>query len=167
MVAGERKGRAARVGAGRSWALVGWIVACFSAAASTPVARQDGWYAALAKPSWNPPGWLFGPVWTTLYLLMAIAAWLIWCRGGFRGQARALSLFVAQLVVNAAWSPLFFGLHSIGWALVDLVAMWVLLALTLRAFSGVSRVAAGLLMPYLAWVTFAGYLNYTIWQLNR
>lgn len=152
-------------GARRS--LVGWILLCFCAAAGAPLAKPGAWYAALAKPAWNPPSWLFGPVWTLLYLLMAVAAWMVWRSGGFRLRARPLGLFLAQLAANAVWTPLFFGLHSLAWALVDILLLWMLLALTVRQFARVSRLAAGLLAPYLGWVTFAAILNFTIWQLNR
>ena len=119
------------------------------------------------KPVWNPPGWLFGPVWTALYTIMAIAAWLVWRRGGFAGQRVALSLFLLQLFFNALWSPLFFGWHQPGLAFVDIVLMWVTLLGTVIAFWKVRPLAGALLLPYLAWVTFASALNFTIWQLNR
>ena len=122
------------------------------------------WYATLAKPSWNPPNWVFAPVWTTLYVLMGIAAWLVWRKRGFRG--RTAVLFWSQLALNALWSILFFGLENPGAAFVEVVLLWVLIAATVRDFARISKVAAALLAPYLAWVTFASALNFAIWRLN-
>ena len=124
------------------------------------------WYAALKKPAWNPPGWVFAPVWTTLYTMMAVAAWLVWQRGGFAAQRRPLGLFLAQLALNALWTPLFFGWHLPGLAFAEIVLLWLAIAATLIAFRPVSRVAAWLLAPYLAWVSFASFLNFTLWRLN-
>lgn len=123
------------------------------------------WYQSLAKPAFAPPDWIFGPVWTALYFLMAVAAWLTWRRGG-RRAAVGLTLFGGQLALNAAWSGIFFGLRLPGWALAELVVLWVAIAATLAAFARVSAVAGLLLVPYLLWVTFAGLLNFTIWRLN-
>ena len=125
------------------------------------------WYTTLAKPSLNPPGWIFGPVWTTLYLLMGIAAFLVWNKGWDRKDVRkALGVFLLQLVLNAAWSIIFFGLHSPLWAFVDLVAMWLAIVWTITLFYKISKPAMWLLLPYILWVSFAGYLNYSIWILN-
>ncbi len=146
--------------------LAGWLALCFLAPLSSIWARPDSWYAALVKPSWNPPGWVFGPVWTTLYILMAVAAWLVWRRGGWRGQRRALSWFCAQLALNALWTPLFFGLHRIDLALGEILLLWVAILATIGAFARSSRVAAWLLAPYLAWVSFATFLTFTLWNLN-
>lgn len=148
-------------------ALVGWLVLCFAAAAIGSLFMPGDWYAQLKKPSWNPPAWVFGPVWTTLYTLMAIGAWLVWLRGGFAGQRGALVVFLVQLAFNAIWSPLFFGLRSPGLAFVDILFLWVALLLTIRLFWKTRPVAGALLLPYAAWVAFAAVLNYTIWQLNR
>ena len=115
----------------------------------------DAWYRNLAKPSFNPPDWIFGPVWTLLYLLMAVAAWLVWLRAGLRGGKVALALFTAQLALNGAWTPLFFGLHEIGWALADLAVLWLAIAATLISFWRIRPLAGVLLAPYLAWVSFA------------
>ncbi|MFP4053968.1 MAG: TspO/MBR family protein [Phycisphaerae bacterium] len=128
---------------------------------------RDPWYRELAKPDLNPPGWVFGPVWTVLYILMGVAAWGVWRRIGRPLAKPALVLFATQLVLNAIWSGIFFGLHEIGWALVDLVALWVVLAATTVLFVRVRTWSGLLLLPYLAWVTFAGVLNYSIWMLNR
>ena len=148
-------------------ALVGWLALAFAAASGGGFFRPGEWFIALSKPSWNPPGWIFGPVWTALYAIMAIAAWLVWRRGGFAGQRGALSLFLIQLFFNALWSPLFFGLHQPALAFADIVLLWLALLGTVIAFWKVRPLAGALLLPYLAWVTFAGALNFAIWQLNR
>ena len=148
-------------------ALVGWLALAFAAAAMGGLFRPAEWFAALQKPAWNPPGWIFGPVWTALYTIMAIAAWLVWRRGGFAGQRVALSLFLLQLAFNALWSPLFFGRHQPGLAFVDIVLLWLALLGTVIAFWKARPLAGALLLPYLAWVTFASALNFAIWQLNR
>lgn len=124
------------------------------------------WYASLQKPSWNPPGWLFGPVWTLLYVLMAVAAWQVWRRGGFKANRVPLACFLVQLALNAAWTPLFFGLHQPGWAFVDITLLWLAIVFTLVAFWRAHRVSAWLLAPYLAWVSFASILNFTLWRMN-
>jgi len=147
-------------------ALVAWLALCFSAASLGAVFTPGEWYATLKKPSWNPPGWIFGPVWSALYTMMAVAAWLIWRRGGFAAQRRPLALFFTQLALNALWTPLFFGLHRPGIAFGEILLLWLAIAATLLAFRPVSRVAAWLIAPYLAWVSFAAILNYTLWRLN-
>lgn len=125
------------------------------------------WYATLAKPALNPPGWIFGPVWTMLYLLMGIAAFLVWNRGWDRKDVRgALAVFGLQLVLNAFWSIIFFGLHSPLWALIDIALMWLTIVWTMVLFYKVSKPAMWLLVPYILWVSFAVYLNYSIWILN-
>ena len=126
----------------------------------------DEWYAELVKPSWNPPNWLFGPVWTTLYLLMAIAAWLVWRRSGFAGAAIPLGMFLLQLVLNAAWSWLFFGRHAMGTALAEIILLWIAILVTLVGFWRLNAVSGILMLPYLLWVSFAAFLNYTLWRLN-
>ena len=149
-----------------AFALAGWLALCFGAASLGAVFMPGEWYAALRKPSWNPPGWVFGPVWSALYTMMAVAVWLVWKRGGFVAQRRPLALFLAQLFLNAAWTPLFFGLHRPGIALVEIVLLWLAIAATLAAFRPVSRVAVWLLAPYLVWVSFATMLNFALWRLN-
>jgi translocator protein len=125
------------------------------------------WYPALNKPLWNPPSWIFAPVWTTLYLIMAVAAWLVWKKSPrFSGVRVALILFFAQLALNCLWSFLFFGARNPALALVDIVLLLATLALTTWAFLGHSKLAGALMLPYLAWVSFATVLNFTIWQLN-
>jgi tryptophan-rich sensory protein len=126
------------------------------------------WYATLTKPALNPPAWIFGPVWTTLYILMGVAAFLIWKNGLERKDVKvALSIFGVQLILNAFWSIVFFGLHSLVWALASIIVLWLLIVWTIAAFYKISRPAAYMLLPYIAWVSFAMYLNYAIWALNR
>ena len=148
--------------------LIGWFVVCFAASAVGAVAsiQSKSFYAELVQPAWAPPAAVFGPVWTVLYAFMAIAAWLVWCRGGFRSHRLALLLFLVQLVFNAGWTWLFFAWHRGAWAFADIVSLWLLVAATLVLFWRVRPVAAVLLVPYLAWVSFAGALNYALWQLN-
>ena len=125
------------------------------------------WYAALRKPPFTPPGWVFSPVWITLYLLMGFSAFLVWNKGWGDSRVRiALSLFVVQLVLNALWSLMFFGLRSPLAGLVDIVALWVFILLTTIYFFKVSYTAGALLMPYILWVSFAAILNFSIWRLN-
>ena len=148
-------------------AFFGWLVLSFTAAAMGGFFLPGEWYARLQKPAWNPPNWIFGPVWTALYTTMAIAAWLVWKRGGFAGQRVALSLFLVQLFFNTLWSPLFFGLHHPALAFVDIALLWLALLGTVAAFWKVRPLAGALLVPYLAWVTFASALNFILWRLNR
>ena len=147
--------------------LAGWIALCWSAAVPGAVFVPGEWYASLQKPSWTPPNWLFGPVWTALYTMMGVAAWLVWRRGGFERQRIALRLFLLQLFFNALWSPLFFGMHKPGLAFADLLLLWLALAATAAAFWKARPVAGALLLPYLAWVSFAGALNFALWRLNQ
>lgn len=148
--------------------LVGWLVLTFAAAAVGAAAsiQAAAFYAQLSRPAWAPSGWLFGPVWSLLYLLMAIAAWLVWRRGSVRATADALALFVAQLAANALWTWLFFSWHRGAWAFAEVLLLWVLIALCIRSFWRHSRLAATLLLPYLAWVSFATALTWSTWQLN-
>lgn len=125
-----------------------------------------GWYKTLNKPSWNPPNWVFGPVWTVLYVLMAVAAWLVWSKVGFDQTSPWLLLYGVQLALNVAWSFLFFGARRPDWALTEIVFLWLSILATLLAFWKISLMAGLLLVPYLAWVTFAGVLNATIVRLN-
>jgi len=149
--------------------LVFFLVICFGTAAVgaalTAVSVRD-WYQTLSRPAWTPPDWVFGPVWTTLYFLMALAAWLVWRRTGWSTGRTALVLFALQLVLNAAWSPLFFSLHSPGIALVDIILLWAAIAATLWSFGRISALAASLFVPYLMWVSYATALNWAIWRMN-
>jgi benzodiazapine receptor len=124
------------------------------------------WYAGLEKPPWNPPNWVFGPMWTTLYLLMAVSAWLVWRDTGKRWFSKSLLPFWLQLVANGIWSPLFFCLHQTFLGLVDIVLLWGLILWTLITFFHIRRLAAWLLLPYLLWVTYATTLNFFIWEKN-
>ncbi len=139
------------------------LIITFLAPALGAWAPPGEWYASLNKPSWNPPSWVFGPVWTLLYIAMAIAAWLVWRRGG---QRRALTFYAVQLVLNAAWTPLFFGLKMPGLAFAEILLLLATIIVTARTFSRVMPLAGLLLVPYAAWVTFAAYLNFTLWRLN-
>lgn len=150
--------------------LAAWIVLCLGAgglgaAVTTP--EIEGWYRTINKPAWNPPDSIFGPVWTALYLMMAAAAWLVWKQGGLGAAARPLGLFSFQLLLNSVWSWIFFAMHQPGWAFVEIVVLWLAIVATLFAFFRRSPAAGWLLVPYLAWVSFASVLNFTIWQLNR
>ncbi len=127
----------------------------------------DTWYRDLAKPSWNPPSWVFAPVWTTLYVMMGISAWLVWRSGDWSATRPALLLFGVQLLLNAAWSPVFFGLRNLPGSVVVIGLLWVALVATMAVFATISRLAAVLLVPYLAWVSFASVLNLTIWRLSH
>jgi len=154
----------------QSAALVLCVGVCFAAAAigarfTSP--NVPGWYANLEKPSWTPPSWVFGPVWSVLYLLMAISAWQVWRRTGLRAAMVPLALFGIQLVLNVAWSGLFFGLRRPGAALIEIVLLWVAILATMIAFRQRSALAGWLMLPYLAWVSFAVALNLAIWNLNR
>ncbi|WP_379654765.1 TspO/MBR family protein [Pseudoxanthomonas sp. UC19_8] len=148
--------------------LVGWLLLVLVAGAIGAAASVQAatFYATLAQPSWAPPAAVFGPVWSVLYVLMGIAAWLVWRRGGWAAQRRALTVFVAQLALNALWSWLFFGWHLGAAAMLDIVVLWVLIVVTVVMFWRARPLAGLLLLPYLAWVTFASALNYAVWQLN-
>jgi benzodiazapine receptor len=149
--------------------LLVWIGLCFAAAGIGSVATDaniEGWYATLRKPAWTPPNWVFAPAWTTLYLTMALAAWLVWRKEGFAAARWPLGLFLAQLILNAAWSWLFFAWKRPGLAWGELLLLWVAIGLTAVCFGRRSLWAGLLLVPYLAWVTFAAILNLTIWRLN-
>jgi translocator protein len=125
------------------------------------------WYQTINKPSWNPPSWIFGPVWTTLYVMMGIALFLIWKSDAPDTQKRtAMLLFAVQMVLNFFWSFIFFKQHQMGWALVEIIAMWVMILLTIFSFAPISKTAAWLLVPYISWVSFATILNYTLWKMN-
>jgi translocator protein len=149
------------------WVALGlWIVLPLLLGGGIGSLFQPGaWYDGLNKPAWNPPSWVFGPVWTALYVMMGAAAWLVWDR--YRDEAKgALSLFVVQLVFNAGWSAIFFGLQSPGLAFLEILVLWLLIAATIVAFWRHRPLAGALLLPYIAWVSFAAVLNFTIWRLN-
>jgi len=149
-------------------ALIVWLVVSLAAGGVGALATRNAreFYASLAKPAWAPPGWLFGPVWTVLYVLMGVAAWLVWRSAGWSGASVALSLFLVQLVCNAAWSWIFFAWRSGALAFADIVLLLVLIVATMLAFARVHGLAALLLLPYLAWVVFATALTFAIWRGN-
>ncbi len=132
------------------------------------ISGVESWYQTIQKPSWNPPNWIFGPVWTTLYVMMGIALFLVWKEDTSEELKKiAIALFAVQLTLNFFWSFIFFNQQQPGWALVEIIAMWFFILLTIFAFAQVNKTAAWLLVPYISWVSFATILNYTIWQLNR
>ena len=149
-------------------ALIVWLLVSLAAGGVGALATRNAreFYASLAKPAWAPPGWLFGPVWTVLYVLMGVAAWLVWRSAGWSGASVALSLFLVQLVCNAAWSWIFFAWRSGALAFADIVLLLVLIVATMLAFARVHGLAALLLLPYLAWVVFATALTFAIWRGN-
>ncbi len=148
--------------------LVGWLALTLAAAAlgarASITAAQ--FYGQLVQPSWAPPATVFGPVWTFLYIVMALSAWLVWRQGGWRSNRTALGLYVAQLVVNVLWSWLFFAWKLGGAAFADILVLLVLIVATMLAFARRRALAAWLLLPCLAWVSFATALNHAVWQLN-
>jgi tryptophan-rich sensory protein len=152
-----------------SLGLVVFLVVCFAAAGiggavTTP--KIGTWYATLVKPSWNPPNWIFGPVWSALYCCMAVAGWLVWREQGFVGAKLPLGLFAVQLALNVLWSCIFFGLETPGFAFVEVLLLWAAIAATMVTFWQRSMIAGLLFVPYLAWVSFASILNFAIWRLN-
>jgi tryptophan-rich sensory protein len=147
------------------WGLAGFAVAVLAVAVVGSVAAADAGqqYLSLSRPSWAPPSWLFGPVWTVLYILIALSGWLVWRQIGF---GREIAVYAIQLIFNAAWTPLFFGGDRFGLAFADIAVLWVLIGVNIVLFWRVSKPAAWMLVPYWAWVSFAGALNLAVWQLN-
>jgi translocator protein len=145
------------------------VALCFAVAAAgswfMPAALNE-WFVTLRKPSWNPPNWIFGPVWSALYLCMALAAWLVWRQRGWAGARRALTLFAVQLVLNGAWTGLFFGLCLPWLAFAEITLLWCAILATTLSFARTSPLAGWLFVPYLAWVTFAAVLNFTLARMN-
>lgn len=149
--------------------LIGWIALCFAVGAVSSLFSAPEiptWYAGLAKPLLTPPNAVFAPVWIVLYALMAVAAWLVWRTRPSSCRRNGLRLFWVQLWFNLLWSWIFFSRHQIGTALIDLVVLWIAIALTISNFRKVSHTAAWLMVPYLVWVAFAIYLNFGFWRLN-
>ena len=148
--------------------LVAWLVLCYAASALGAIASIEArsFYSELVQPAWAPPGWLFGPVWTALYGMMAVAAWLVWRTGGFAANSQALGLFLAQLALNSLWSWLFFAWQLGALALAEILVLWVMILATLISFWRIRASAGALLVPYLLWVSFAAVLNHAVWQLN-
>jgi benzodiazapine receptor len=150
--------------------LIFFIAICLTIAWSGAIVTGSSvshWYPILRKPSWNPPSWVFGPVWTALYLMMAIAAWFVWRKRDIDGATGALWFFVLQLALNAAWTPLFFGLKSPLAGLLDIIPLCAAVLVAIVSFWKVSMIAGMLLVPYWLWVCFATVLNFAIWRLNR
>jgi len=143
-----------------------WILLSMCAALAALFWPVDAWYAELAKPSWNPPNWLFGPVWTTLYILIGVSAWRVARPGGFMVDRSSFTLLVIQWVFNFAWSGFFFGLHSPGLALIEISALLAMIAGLIVRFHRHDAIAASMLVPYLLWVSFATALNFELWRLN-
>jgi benzodiazapine receptor len=141
----------------------GALGAVFSPAFSASAAH---WYAMLARPDWLPPQKWFAPVWTALYVLMAIATWIVWRERYHRGRRAAIGAFAVQLLLNALWAPVFFGLKNIGAGLFDIVALWLAVGWSMREFARVRLAAAAILVPYFLWVTFAAAVNLAVWKLN-
>jgi len=167
MLHGERSGADLPIAA-RTVGLLGWLLGTFVAAAVGALASTDAgtFYGQIARPDWAPPGWVFAPVWTALYVLMGIAAWLIWSARGWRAARGALWLYLIQLSLNALWTWLFFAWHLGAWAFGEILILWVLIVLTLAAFWRARPLAGALLIPYLLWVTFASALTYAAWMRN-
>lgn len=148
----------------KAWIVLAfWVLISLSAGFIGSRFPPGEWYDSLAKPSFNPPGWVFGPVWTLLYILMGIAVWLAWKEQGF---STAVYLFMAQLALNALWSYLFFGANRPGLAFMEIILLWVLILLTMILFWRVRTAAGVLFIPYLLWVSFASVLNYSLWRMN-
>lgn len=152
----------------QAFGLAGWLAASVVAGGIGALASANAgaFYGQLSRPPWAPPAWLFGPVWSVLYVLIGIAAWLVWRKHGFRGAAAALTLFGIQLLANALWTWLFFVWHLGAVALGEIVVLWWLIVGTMVAFWRLQRLAAIMLLPYLAWVGFASALTFSLWRLN-
>lgn len=144
------------------------IVICLAVGGISGYITADaipGWYVTINKPSFNPPNWIFGPVWTTLYILMGVAFYLIW-KSTHPQKNKAMLLFGIQLLLNFFWSIIFFNFHALGFALAEIILLWIFILLSILSFYPISKVASYLLIPYLLWVSFASVLNFSIWQLN-
>ncbi len=146
--------------------LIFFFLACFSAALPGAYFRPGEWYEGLAKPSWRPPNWLFGPAWAVLFTTIAISAWMIWRKSGEADVTLAFVIFAVQLLLNAAWSWIYFGLRRIDLALIEIALLWVSILATILAFYQIDPNAGLLLVPYLGWVSFASVLNFSTWRLN-
>lgn len=167
MEARAAEGRGGEVRAPGLWiGLAAWLLIAYSAAFVGRMVTAPDFYESLAQPAWAPPTALFGPVWTVLYALIGISAWLVWRRGGFGAARAALTLFLVQHALNALWSWIFFGARELGWAFAEIAVLWLLIAATIAAFGRHSAAAAGLLAPYFVWVTYAAALNFALWRMN-
>ncbi len=131
------------------------------------ITETGSWFQTIEKPPWQPPNWLFGPSWTTLYLMMGVAFYLVWKSEATLHKKRpAMILWIAQLILNFGWTILFFNQHKIGWALIEIICLWLLILLNIFFFARINKWAAWLLVPYISWVSFAALLTYAIWKLN-
>ena len=146
--------------------LAGFVLLVVAVASTGAVFEPGAWYESLLKPAWTPPNWLFPVAWSILYLMIAVSGWLVWREAGLMGAGPAMILYLLQLLLNAAWSWLFFGLHRMDLAMIDIVALWVAIAATVIVFYGIRPLAGILLLPYLAWVGYAAALNFAVWQAN-
>ena len=149
-----------------AFTLLGFVAACLAAASSGALFRAGPWYEGIEKPSWRPPNWLFGPVWAVLYAMIAVSGWLVWSEAGW-AAALPLGIYAVQLLLNALWSAIFFGMRRPGLALAEMGALWLSVVATIFAFHPLHAGAAYLLVPYLFWVSFAFVLNLAICRLNR
>lgn len=147
-------------------ALAVFIVVCFAVSTMGAIFRPGDWYDNLNKPSWQPPSWLFAPVWSILYVMIAVSGWLVWREHGLAGASFAFVVYGIQLVVNGAWSPVFFGLKRPDLALIEVGFLWLSVVATIWVFAPLNETATWLLVPYLVWVSFASFLNFTIVRLN-
>jgi translocator protein len=147
--------------------LIGFVGTCSLAAMTGAMFRPGDWYEQLRKPAWRPPNWVFPPAWAFLYLTIAVSGWLVWLTAGLAGAVLPLAIYLVQLVLNAAWTPIFFGLHRPDLAFIEIVVLWLSIVATMAAFYPVNAAPAWLLLPYLLWVTFAAALNFAVWRLNR
>jgi len=164
-----REGRTSRISvAAQAGGLAAWLAASLltGGVGAIATANAANFFGDLIRPSWAPPAWLFGPVWSALYVLMGFAAWLVWRRHGFAGATAALALFIVQLLANALWTWLFFAWHQGALAFAEIVVLWILIATLVVMFWRLHRLAAALLLPYLAWVGFAAALSLSLWRLN-
>lgn len=156
-------------GARSAAGFIAWVGLCLVAVWTGSLLTRPSipvWYEGLNKPSWTPPNWVFGPVWTTLYIMMGVAAWLVWRRGGFAAAALPLGLFLVQLLLSVCWSAIFFALRRPGLAFAEIVILWVAILATVTTFWRVKPAAGWLLVPYLLWVAYAAGLNFAIWRTN-
>ena len=148
---------------------VGWVVVTLAAGVIGNIlsgVSESQFYQQLQQPSWAPPPSVFGPVWTTLYVMMGTAAWLVWRKRGFKGARAPLVFYLVHLIANAAWTGIFFGLEAPGAAFAEILVLWVMIAVLISMFWSIDRIAGMLLIPYLGWVTFATALTWTLWRLN-